>query len=214
MTSEGSAALPVVNEPVQQQQQQQQQSNKFVYVPNLLSAGLGHTNDPSLFYRRMAFDTLEDFVGEIVDGNHIGLVDGLPGTGKSSTIWWALQQEKFADQLVAWLHMDQSGECTAFVTKPIRGGDYVHNPNFLVSDIENIDANVVVIDGANQANFGALGNSLRRWYFTGTRKGSKSGFITMSNKIKWLHLHEQKQQIAAQKAGMGVRHPIWPGDEV
>ena len=82
------------------------ENSNFVTIPNLLSAGISTTNDPCTFYRRQAFQNLTDFVEEIVKGNHIGLVDGLPGTGKSSTIWWAFQQLSPADVEMSPGHID------------------------------------------------------------------------------------------------------------
>jgi hypothetical protein len=181
-------------------------NNKFVSIPNLLSAGLGETDEPRTFYRREAFDTLAKFVDSTIAGNHIGLVDGLPGTGKSSTIWWALQQPKYHDKEVAWLHMDRSGYTTTFAKKPRRGEFTEHLPIVQTAEIKTIDADILVIDGVNHTNFGVVADSLRRWVLIslGKTHQPRSGFLTMSNKIKREHLHELRMLEASQKKGTGV----------
>jgi hypothetical protein len=143
-------------------------NNKFVSIPNLLSAGLGETDELRTFYRREAFDTLAKFVDSTIAGNNIGLVDGLPGTGKSSTIWWALQQPNYHDKEVAWLHLDRSGDITKFAKKPKRGEFTEHTPPPTVetAEIKTIDADILVIDGVNHTNFAKVVGSLRRWVHT------------------------------------------------
>eukprot|EP00977_Amphora_coffeiformis_P028795 scaffold37104_cov183-Amphora_coffeaeformis.AAC.4 len=95
--------------------------NKFVSVPKLLTAGIGVSDGPSLFYRRPAFDKLAKFVDDMIAGNHLGMVDGLPGTGKSSTLWWALQQPKHGNKVIAWLHLDRYGLISNYAIKPSSG---------------------------------------------------------------------------------------------
>lgn len=185
-----------------------EEQGEFASIPNLLFAGLGTTNSPRIFYRREAFTTLAVFVDKIVDGNHIGLLDGLPGTGKSSTLWWAFQQHKYRNKEVAWVHLDRTGQVSTFVKKkPSEGGG--NNSNFEVQqlvkldDAESIDADILVVDGASSTNYGTAMGLLRRWT-TAPRGGPRSAFLTMSNKIKRLHAHELRVLEAQQKAGMGV----------
>mmetsp|Transcript_31340 Transcript_31340/g.73538 ORF Transcript_31340/g.73538 Transcript_31340/m.73538 type:complete len:603 (-) Transcript_31340:170-1978(-) len=180
---------------------------KFVKIQNLLFAGIGTTNDPCTFYRRQAFQNLTDFVGEIVRGNHIGLVGGLPGTGKSSTIWWALLQPEYQSKNIAWIHLNRSGEVTAFVKiVPAEGEEKPKVEIQALLKLENVEnsikADILVLDGANHFNYGTSEGMLRRWVMGGL--GSRCAFLTMSNKIKRLHAHELRILEAQQKAGTGV----------
>lgn len=182
----------------------------FASIPNLLSAGLGETNDPRTFYRREAFNTLANFVDSTIAGKHIGLVDGLPGTGKSSTIWWALQQQRYHSKAIAWLHLDRTGDITNFVKKSRHDDNFTDNPPLAqMTEIEAIDADIFVIDGVNQENFRAAIGSLRRWIYKLSwgktqEHHQRSGILTMSNKIQREHTHGLRMLEALQRVGKGV----------
>jgi hypothetical protein len=143
-------------------------------------------------------------VDKIIAGQHIGLIDGLPGTGKSSTLWWALQQPKHSGNETAWLHLDRYGEVTKFCKKPSGGGNSTAQPLVKLTEIEAIKVDILVIDGVNQMNYGMVIGSLRQWCLDAADASTKSSFLTMSNKIKREHLHELKMMEADQKAGEGI----------
>ena len=86
---------------------------RFVAISNLYKAGLSSEEEPQLFYQRTGFKELSQFIYQIVAGCHIGLIDGLPGTGKSSTLWWGLQ--KLASRSLLWIHLDRLGNVTDVV---------------------------------------------------------------------------------------------------
>lgn len=178
-------------------------SKKFVSVPNLLYAGLGLEDKPRLFYRRTAFDTLVKFVDGMIRGNHIGLIDGLPGTGKSSTLWWALQQQKYANKEVVWVHLDRSGTMTNVVKTKGDNVELIPRSEYLQKT-----ADILVIDGVNQLNFSTFMQILRDFCMNTCQDenkfGCRSAFLTMSNKIKREHSHTMKILEAQQKKGIGV----------
>jgi len=185
------------------------QQVEFVSITNLLTAQLGNTDEPRTFYRREAFHTLTAFVDKIVAGSHIGLVDGLPGTGKSSTIWWALQQPKYKNLVIAWVHFNRSGAITAFAL--IQPGDkdkkdpsVARQRQIQFKDIKSIKANILVLDGVNHSLYRESEELLRTWIDAHSDNGSKCAFLTMSNQIKRLHAHELESLEASQKQGMGV----------
>ena len=86
---------------------------RFVAISNLYEAGLSAKEGPQLFYQRTGFKELSQFIDQIVAGCHIGLIDGLPGTGKSSTLWCGLQ--KLAGRNLLWIHLDRVGSVTDLV---------------------------------------------------------------------------------------------------
>ena len=86
---------------------QHEDDEHFVQITELFAAGLSLEENPQHFFRRSGFKLLSKFVDKIVKGCHIGLVDGLPGTGKSSTLWWKLRQ--LDKRSLLWIHFDRLG---------------------------------------------------------------------------------------------------------
>jgi hypothetical protein len=61
--------------------------NKLISVSGLHTAGIGPTDDPQSLYCRDGVKELIDFTTAVFDDKKLGLIDGVPGTGKSSTLW-------------------------------------------------------------------------------------------------------------------------------
>lgn len=181
-------------------------TEKVVRIENLYEAGISVEREAKSFYRRAAFDEQCQFVEMIVKGHHIGLVDGLPGTGKSSTLWWSLRQLLEHESLL-WVHLDRNGDVDDLVqvsgstfTKPeamIEWDDLINN-----LDEHSLGCVAVVIDGANNDNFGKALVKLRKFVMKDLH--SHCAFITMSNKIRREHKHNLDKWVNKQKDGAFV----------
>ena len=123
-------------------------------IPYLLNAGLDITNEPRTFFRRPEFNELVQFVDETIEGKRIGLIEGLPGTGKSSTLWWALQQPNHKAQIVAWLHFARSGTSILAYARKEKDGRVITHPTPTIEQVgELADADILVMDGVNHNNY-------------------------------------------------------------
>jgi len=114
----------------------------FVQIEKLNTAGLGHTDNPLPFFRRKSFNELSDFYNRIINGCEIGLIEGLPGTGKSCTLWYKiLSLSKKEKKSTLWIHFRRHGKVSAFV-KVNAGGkcDMLTNARF--SDIKLLFSNI------------------------------------------------------------------------
>lgn len=183
--------------------------SKFVQIYNLVDAGIAVDQGPRWFYRRPAFDELSEFVSKMVQGGHLGLIDGLPGTGKSSTLWWKLQQ---LEKKVLWIHLGRDGEVLNVVKvncaeskveyakkKPESTADVLAKLE-LIPYYNELD--ILVIDGVNQGNFSRSMVALRR--FAMDKLSERCGFLTMSNKIKKEHKHQLDILKVQQERGNNV----------
>eukprot|EP00978_Attheya_sp_CCMP212_P042161 scaffold252476_cov49-Attheya_sp.AAC.2 len=84
------------------------EESRFLTVPHLKAAGIGETDDGRLFYKRDSVRKLLQFLDDAT--GRYGFIDGLPGTGKSSTLWYkilCLVTEKKAT--VTWMHFNRWG---------------------------------------------------------------------------------------------------------
>eukprot|EP00978_Attheya_sp_CCMP212_P032231 scaffold124736_cov77-Attheya_sp.AAC.1 len=163
----------------------------FISIPLLQVAGIGEeAEDARLFYRRNDVQTLLAFVDEQIDRVGLGFVDGLPGTGKSSVLWYKmLCLAYFGSKKIMWFHMDRSGYCATRVElhdKSYRILDEELTKKDIDTAIDNTVADVLVLDGVNMKNFNDLQHKLRFW----TRTEHRTGFLTMSAKVERLHPHE------------------------
>lgn len=184
-------------------------NTKFVLIKNLRDAGIGPERTPKWFYRRPSFDKLCEFVTKMIEGGHIGLVDGLPGTGKSSTLWWKLQE---LEKEFLWIHLDRNGGVRNVVRVNVvdsrierasRMPDNFDTTLQQLHRIPNYDRlQVLVIDGVSHKNYAAAMTGLRR--FALEKINIRSGFLTLSNKIRKEHRHQLKILEEAQKCGEDV----------
>jgi hypothetical protein len=171
-------------------------ADAFVPIRDLVFAGLGASNEARLFFRREAFRTLSDFCDRAMKNKQLGLIDGLPGTGKSTTLWYKMHcLAKDEDKRVVWIHFDRQGEVVAHTLVTKNGCKDLPDPAVLdiASRFNTVEeADVLVCDGANNSNFKDCLRELRRWKKAGGRDSAtgRVGFITMSNKIKREHRHE------------------------
>jgi hypothetical protein len=162
----------------------------LISIPLLKVAGIGKVDDARLFYRRNGVQTLLDFAEDQIARAGLGFVDGLPGTGKSSVLWYKmLCLAYFEGKKIAWFHMDRAGYCTQHVElyeKSYRVLEELR-PKDIDTAIENTVADVLVLDGVNVKNFQDLHATLR---FCTNRESDRTGFLTMSAKVERLHQHE------------------------
>ena len=73
-------------------------------MENLALSGLATRNDPISFYCRWQTRGLWDFLNKTHKERAIGYVEGLPGTGKSSSIWTWAYSSAVAGECVTWIH--------------------------------------------------------------------------------------------------------------
>lgn len=179
-------------------------ANKFVEISGLLDAGLSE-KDKKIFYKRDGFHSLSEFVDKIVKGCHIGLIDGLPGTGKSSTLWWKLRQHACS---MVWVHMDRAGFIDTILKVSTRDeSEYLDIPNvmdhFWLETMPKLSSpetgiSVIVIDGVNHKTIGNAQAALTNFVLKDA--ANRCGFITM-NKIKREHPHQLRMLEERQKLG-------------
>jgi hypothetical protein len=168
-------------------------ANVFVPIRDLNLAGLGASNDARLFFRRKAFETLSNFCHHTIKNKQLGLIDGLPGTGKSTTLWYNMHcLAKDEDKRIIWIHFDRQGLVVAHTLITKNECKDVPDPDVdgLGSRFKAEEADVIVCDGANTSNFKDCLRELRRWKRAGGQDNARVGFITMSNKIQKEHSHE------------------------
>ena len=186
----------------------------FVEISGLLDAGISAEVEPQLFYRRDDFQSLSEFVDKIASGCHIGLVDGLPGTGKSSTLWWKLRQLVTGNKSsLLWIHMDRAGIVSDVVKVDsatlmrVELQQQVGWDDFWKKELSEISAPstgiaTLVFDGVNHKRYVDARVALLN--FVKTDKSRRCGFITMSNKIKREHKHQLDIWEMQQKKGMNA----------
>lgn len=187
--------------------------NKLISVSGLHTAGIGPTDDPQSLYCRDGVKELIDFTTTVLDNKKLGLIDGVPGTGKSCTLWYMIrciaQQDK---KTIFWLHFDREGKVESFlrlhgtnVTK-LRIPEMNQLSKIILGNAEytmtgappDLFADVLVFDGVNQSNYGTIYEILKIWHDNGKWKDPKAertGFLTMSNKIKREHIHNIKNSL-------------------
>ena len=166
----------------------------FFSVPYLLAAGIGRYDKEQLFYKRDAVTELLQFIDDAI--GRCGLIDGLPGTGKSSTLWYKLLcLAKVDEATVTWIHFNRWGN----VSKHIKLRYY--QANWVIVDLKKIsraalqekigqvDTSILVLDGVNQELFPACIESAELWK---DEDAKRTAFVTMSNKIEKLHKHEEE----------------------
>lgn len=184
------------------------QSAEFVEISGLLDAGVSVTNK-NIFYKRAGFQSLSKFVDKIVKGCHLGLIDGLPGTGKSSTLWWKLRQQ--SDFTMVWVHMNRAGTIDTIIKVARDKSEYLELPDIVddfwrdkmpeLSDPSS-GISVVVVDGVNHTAIRNAQNSLNKFVLKDAK--NRCAFITMSNKIKKEHRHQLAILEKRQAVGTGV----------
>ena len=179
---------------------------RFVAISNLYKAGLSSEEEPQLFYQRTGFKELSQFIDQIVAGCHIGLIDGLPGTGKSSTLWWRLQM--LASRSLVWIHLDRLGNVTDVVK--VQGTSLQAIPvpttgwSGFLAELPKISAQstILVFDGVNHNIYNDALVATRDFVMEDLK--TRCGFITMSNKIKREHKHNLEIFIKKQRDGLFV----------
>jgi hypothetical protein len=90
--------------------------SRFFTVSHLKTAGIGADDDAHTFYKREAVYKLVQFIDDAI--GRFGFIDGLPGTGKSTSLWYKLKclVQSEAACSVTWMHFDRLG----LVTKHIK----------------------------------------------------------------------------------------------
>ena len=189
----GSSTLPSM--PIQFEVQESARDNRFVSIPFLWQAGIGKTNESKCFFCRASVAPYLAFIVDRVQRNLLGLIDGLPGTGKSSLLWYkVLCLAKHHGKTFVWFHFDRHGFLETYV-KVDSNGLLEFDPGDFEAEslewIEDVDGDIMVMNGVNQKTFVTLLGRLRRWRKKGKNIGKhRSGFLSMSNKIERLHAHE------------------------
>ena len=161
----------------------------FISVPFLNMAGIGHTDDERLLYCRTGVVELLEFVDRVADGNVLGLIYGLPGTGKSSTLWYKMLGLSKQGKQIAWFHFDRNGlnEARVFLDRTGCREDPIIKKRELDSTIDAIHADILVLDGVTRDSYNERLEQLVFWRKAGP---NRSAFLTVSNKIERLHPHE------------------------
>ena len=183
-------------------------STAFATVSSLLTAGLGETNDAKSLYMRGEFNALVDFVDRVVEKNCFGFIDGLPGTGKSTTLLWSLQRPKHQQRKVIWIHYGREKMVTAMAIK--EGGsrtltEVVTTPMSMEEfSPYYINADVLVIDGVNDDIYLSCKKELVKFWRAGDNAKNKCAFISMSSKIKRELTHERRMLAKKQESGAGT----------
>ena len=150
----------------------------------------------------------------IINGCEIGLINGLPGTGKSSTLWYKiLSLSKETEKSTLWIQLDRNSTVTNFIKVNV-GGECEQLPLPRFSEIgevlKNSNEHVLVIDGANHRVFSSCLEEIRIWK---DKHHGRIGFATMSNKIKRAHRHELKAMKARGIAQNYFTQHSWTLDE-
>lgn len=164
---------------------------KFVIIPFLHRAGIGPTDNPRMFFRRSSFVKYVSFIDERVKSGFIGLIDGLPGTGKSSLLWYTLLcTVKSSGKSLAWFHFNRYGHLVNYVLVKTSGVKDI-DPDSLEETVDQLiiacQADIMALDGVSLKNYDNLLLKLRKW----RKKGNgRTGFITTSNKIERLNPDE------------------------
>uniref|UniRef100_A0A7S2YU35 Uncharacterized protein n=1 Tax=Entomoneis paludosa TaxID=265537 RepID=A0A7S2YU35_9STRA len=179
---------------------------RFVAISNLNKAGLSLEEEPQLFYQHAGFKELTQFIDKIVAGCHVGLIDGLPGIGKSSTLWSGLQ--KLASRSLLWIHLDQLGNVTDVVK--VQGTSLQSIPvpttawSGFLAELPKIlaQSTILVFDGVNHNIYNDALVATRDFVMKDLK--TRCGFITMSNKIKREHKHNLEIFIKKQRDGLFV----------
>ena len=180
--------------------------NKLISVSSLQKAGIGTTNEPQSLYCRDGVKELIDFVTTVFDNKKLGLIDGVSGTGKSSTLWYKICCMAQQSKMIYWLHFDRVGKVDSFLRLcgtnvtllRIPGTDQLFK--IVLGEAEytmtgpprDLTADVLVFDGVNHSNYGTIYEILKIWHNNGKWKdppAERTGFITMSNKIQREHIH-------------------------
>jgi hypothetical protein len=175
--------------------------SRFFSVPLLKAAGIGVDDKEHIFYKRAAVSKLLKFVDDAM--GRYGYIDGLPGTGKSLTLWYKILCLAEKGATVTWIHFDRLG----IVSKHIKlhyEHEYEHDygqaglvienkklfrRNELAEKIEEADTGILVLDGIDKEIFKDCVTSARIWK---DEDEHKTVFLTMSNIMKRLHPHEEK----------------------
>ncbi|KAG7355017.1 hypothetical protein IV203_004373 [Nitzschia inconspicua] len=185
--------------------------NKLISVSNLRTAGIGTTDEPQSLYCRDGVKQLIDFVTTVFNNKKLGLIDGVPGTGKSSTLWYKICCIA-QDKVMFWLHFDREGKVESFLrlcgtnVTPLRIPTMDQLSKIILGTAEytmtgspqDLLADVLVFDGVNHSNYGTIYEILKIWHNNGKWKdppAERTGFITMSNKIQREHIHNIKNSL-------------------
>ena len=104
----GSARVGTTN-PVAFSVKERLDDEDFVFVPCQHVTGIGRTNDERLFYCRAGAVELLDLSNRVAEANMLGLFCGLPGTGKSSMLWYKMLCLAQQGKRVAWFNFDRHG---------------------------------------------------------------------------------------------------------
>ena len=193
---------------------------RFVTISNLYKAGLSAKDEPQLFYQRTAFRELSDFIDKIVEGCHIGLIDGLPGTGKSSTLWWGLR--KLTKRRLLWINLDRQGNVNTLIEVKDASIQTLAVPmngwRGLLDKLKKLSAQstILVFDGVNHSIYNDAFVALRD--FVMKDLNGRCGFITMSGKITREHKHNLEIYVKKQRDGVFVAqfyhtHHSWTLDD-
>lgn len=163
-------------------------------MPHLKAAGIGETDDGRLFYKRDYVSKLLQFLDDAT--GLYGFIDGLPGTGKSSTIWYkilCLVTERKAT--VTWMHFNRWGIIEKHAKLHYGQSGLVIEklknflPTALGDKIMEVDTGILVLDGVNQPMFAGIVAAAQLWK---DEDQAKTVYLSMSNKIERLHPHEEK----------------------
>ena len=127
----------------------------IISVQNLNMAGIGHTNDERLLYCRAGVVQLLELASRVVQVGVLGLVYGLPGTGKSSTLWYKMQCLAKAKKRIAWFHFDRNGlnDARVFLDENGCREENTVKKKDLENAIETTTADVLVLDGVSRDSY-------------------------------------------------------------
>jgi len=168
-------------------------AGSFVNFSHLIDAGVG--SKTNRFYVRKEWEKLWNELNALHSQGKNVLLEGPPGTGKSSLVWgWCLYYASKGHR-VRWVHLQDSGAARLIDFK----NGFLNS--FIVYDRENIDAlfppddvKLLIFDGAMRSTRRAFDIACMAWYIASPKTRQFIGVSSLQFTIKGEILIEYNMQ--------------------